>query len=255
MKFAPQQLTPRSVKFLQRWQRQVDSETEFSKQVEAASLFQSKNRTVNATFNEVRKKIYSAAPGDCMCVYCECSLCNRIDHCLPKALFPERTFDYFNFVPCCATCNEIKSSRASLMVGHTVVELPLGLRPSAASPSGFLDPWVDDLYQFYTVDIVSTFFVIPRDGLQPFARKRAWNTIKLLKLNERDVLIRKRRDSYQQYLALAASYSVEVSTTRKIRILETIKSNQNQLVLTVMLRNRNMSTELNIMECVAPLFQ
>lgn len=68
----------------------------------SAKLWKSANA---AGDREARVKLKKMAPPIERCMYCECSEGTGIDHFWPKHAYPLRTFDWLNFVWCCAGCN------------------------------------------------------------------------------------------------------------------------------------------------------
>lgn len=56
-------------------------------------------------FREVREILKEMASGVERCMYCEDSAGVAIDHFRPKGLYPERTFDWLNYLLACSVCN------------------------------------------------------------------------------------------------------------------------------------------------------
>ena len=69
---------------------------------EAARLWA---RRKNKTFEEVRETLAQMSSGRQRCMYCEDNEGTDIDHFWPRASFPERAFDWDNYLLACSACN------------------------------------------------------------------------------------------------------------------------------------------------------
>ncbi len=95
-----QELSSRALAFLHRRAVQVASTAD--PQAEAARLWRYQN---NKTFREIREALARMASGLERCMYCEDSEGTDIEHFWPKAAYPERAFDWLNYLIACAHCN------------------------------------------------------------------------------------------------------------------------------------------------------
>jgi uncharacterized protein (TIGR02646 family) len=59
----------------------------------------------NKAFREVRAVLGRMASGLERCMYCEDSQGTAIEHFWPKATYPDRAFDWFNYLLACTLCN------------------------------------------------------------------------------------------------------------------------------------------------------
>lgn len=59
----------------------------------------------NLTFREIREVLGRMASGIERCMYCEDSEGTAIEHFWPKAVYPERAFDWLNYLIACSRCN------------------------------------------------------------------------------------------------------------------------------------------------------
>ncbi len=187
------------------WQREIDALPDHAARVPAAQrLFSSRNRADNPTFAEIRRTLAALASGAQRCMYCEDSCADEVEHIRPKHLYPDAVFVWANYLYACGPCNGPKGSRYPLLVDGNV-QVPNG---TSAPPPGthlLIDPRREDPCEFLVVDILNTFSITPRYGLDPVARLRASETITLLRLN-REVLCTSRRHAYLTYRALLAQY-------------------------------------------------
>ena len=59
----------------------------------------------NKAFREIRQVLGRMASGVERCMYCEDSEGTAIEHFWPKASYPERAFDWLNYLIACSRCN------------------------------------------------------------------------------------------------------------------------------------------------------
>ena len=102
-----------------------------------------------------------------LCGYCEEICRGEVDHFRPKSRFPERVYEWANWVFACRDCN-----------GSKLDKWP---------PGGYIDPCAksrlarpENFFHFDT----STGEIIPNPGLGPVRRRKAVATIGDLRLNE-----------------------------------------------------------------------
>jgi hypothetical protein len=186
-----------------------------------AQWAQKGSATSKATaFRIVRATLAEMCVGPIRCAYCEDSLADEIEHVAPKTLFPERTFDWLNYVYACGPCNGPKSNQYGVVTGAKVVEFvrrrgePI-VPPPSGTP-GFIDPRTEDPLLFFELDmggvtasgeaIEGTFELLPVDGLSAVAEARARFTIRVLGLN-REVIRVARANAYGGFRARLREYA------------------------------------------------
>lgn len=203
-------LDPGSRSQLDAWQRELNSVTPYPARVEAGKeLFKARNVASNATFRHVRTTLRAMSPGAVRCAYCEHSTGDEVEHIWPKDFYPERVFEWHNYLYACGICNGRKLNHWCLRIpGGACVSLSRtkAERESHAygpPPTGdpfFIDPRTEDPMRFLRVDLVDTFVVVPRSGLDSWERERAEWTIEKLELNDREDLVEARANHYLAYL-------------------------------------------------------
>jgi uncharacterized protein (TIGR02646 family) len=196
---------------LRGFQAAVDSVADYpSKVTFARSQFEGKNTGTNPTFTVVRHFLKQMCAGTARCMYCEDSMACDVEHFKPKAFYPELVFAWSNFLYACGLCNRTKrhtfrvetasSQHIDLIRRRGQPVLP----PMQGSPV-LIDPRREDPLEFMTLDL-NTFRFQPRAGLTGSNLARTKYTIKLLKLNERDLLPEARRKAYEDYRARLREY-------------------------------------------------
>ena len=193
---------------LKRYQAEVDSAGNYADRVAAAGrLFPGRSR--NATFRVVRNRLRRMCASPDRCGWCEDSEANQIDHIKPKALYPERTFVWENYLPACGVCNSGKGDRFAILGQNRAIDVTRGQgRPIVPPRSGapaLIDPRFEDPLEFLELEMVDTFWFQPKYGLSFPARDRAEYTIKRLKRN-REALAAARRNVFGDNRARLVEY-------------------------------------------------
>ena len=203
-------IDPATAQALAGFQAQVDAAGNYADRVAAAqALFKSRNTERNAVFRVVRRQLRQMCASPDRCGWCEDSEAGEIDHIKPKALFPEYTFVWENYVGACAVCNRRKGDRFAILGPNgpvditrrrdeAVVQPPLG-------PPALIDPRVEDPLTLLELEARRTFLLQPRYGLPPQGGDRAICTAALLSLN-REALVSARRHVFADNRELLANY-------------------------------------------------
>ena len=158
--------------------------------------------------------------GPVRCAYCEDSLADEVEHIVPKTLFPERAFDWENYLYACGPCNGPKSNRYGVWTGVEIIEFVRRRGASIVPPpigiSGFIDPRTEDPLLFFELDmggvtpggdlIKGTFELLPIDGLPKVVDARARFTIDVLGLN-REVIPVARENAFGGFRARLREYA------------------------------------------------
>jgi uncharacterized protein (TIGR02646 family) len=137
-----------------------------------------RTRTRNKAFDEIHEALTGMASGRQRCMYCEDSSGASIDHFWPMADFPERAFQWSNYLWACSVCNSNEKRAEFPMAGGA----PLLVDPTKDEPrhhlkllptSGKLESRDGSLKGQPTID---TFHLNERDGRNdlPNGRRDAW---------------------------------------------------------------------------------
>ena len=93
-------LTSQSLSFLLKRTQKVAGTNDA--RAEAKRLWKMQN---NKAFREIREVLGRMATGIERCMYCEDSEGTAIEHFWPKAVYPDRAFDWPNYLIACSRCN------------------------------------------------------------------------------------------------------------------------------------------------------
>jgi len=233
-------LSKRALGYLKKWQEIIDNEPDYKAQIEKAKKTWGKT---NKTFDEIKEKLRLMSNSTERCSYCEDSFADEIEHIFPKGIYPEKTFVWENYLFACGPCNGPKSNKFSLIDSLGVLQnitppkkIPVGYiyKKPPAHQSALINPREEDPTRFIELDIISTFRFIPALDLNPIEKLRANFTIELLRLNEREILIKARRKAYGNYRARLTEYSKQktegANQTDLNKLIDGIKDENHQTV-------------------------
>ncbi len=248
-------LSDKTTKHLAAKQTDVDRRANFAAKAKRAdTLWDNKVRSKagKAGFTEIKSKLIEMCVGVEGCNYCEGNEARDIEHIYPKSLFPDRAFQWSNYLLACKTCNSgEKLDKFAIFdpVGtSTVYEVPRAAQP-ANNDAVVIDPRSENPEDYLWLDIVGDTFLfdaMPNDD--PRYAIKAEYTIKLLRLNERDNLVEARRvaanhfqSELKRYVSVKQAPDFDALETcahdpelidetvpfevEKVRILESIKKN------------------------------
>ncbi|MCK1452966.1 hypothetical protein IVB36_19195 [Bradyrhizobium sp. 35] len=182
-------ISPGAQTRLAAWQAEINTLRSYRARVaEAASKFSTRNNRRNKTFQEVRAALERMCCGAKRCCYCEDSAADEVEHIAPKTLFPERVFDWTNYIYACGPCNGPKNNRYSYItpLGETKEFVRTRGGRLVAPPGGcdaLIDPRREDPLNFMQLDLSGTFCFVPI-GTDPILVRRAVWTIEVLDLNK-----------------------------------------------------------------------
>jgi uncharacterized protein (TIGR02646 family) len=159
------------------------------------------------------------------CCYCEDSAADEVEHFRPKDLYPAVAFQWANYLYACGPCNGPKNNHFAIIsrggVLKDVTRKPKDpVVPPIKGRPALIDPRSDDPLQFMTLDLVDTFWFVPSGAPGSEERARAEYTIDVLHLNDRDVLPRARKESFEDYVAHVVRYRAERDSGTASKVLQ-----------------------------------
>jgi uncharacterized protein (TIGR02646 family) len=222
-------LSPTTAKRLAGYQTEVNAAHSYKARVaEAKRLFSLRNKASNATFRAIRATLESMCTGARRCCYCEDSCADEVEHIKPKDLYPEFVFVWENYLYSCGPCNGPKNNRFQVFHKRTGNVHDITRKsgdPIRKPPPGdplLIDPRQEDPLEFLELEMMDTFFFLPRTGLSSRDLLRAEHTIELLRLNERELLAKARRNAFGTYRARLNEYAQKKqqgATAKQLTIL------------------------------------
>jgi uncharacterized protein (TIGR02646 family) len=208
--------SPETLLKLKEYQDEINRLPTFAqKSARAKVSFSSKNTKSNTTFHNVKESLTEMCNSTRRCVYCEDSLGDEVEHIFPKDLYPERCFDWNNYVYACGPCNGPKNNKFAVHQHSngalTVVNPPKGTstsQPPAGDPV-MINPRTEDPLQFAILDLAGTFEFIALPGITAKEKQRSDYTFnEVLRLNhaDREPLRQGRENAYSNYSSRLFEY-------------------------------------------------
>jgi len=218
-------------------------ETYELKRQKAKSLFKSKNTKTNPAFKEVRKHLTEMCNSTRRCVYCEDSVANQVEHIYPKDFYPEKCFDWENYVYACGPCNGPKNNQFAIFnaaSGDLQRINPPHWPNDTPPPNGkpvLINPRIENPLDFAILDLKDTFLFFPLPGINERDALRAEYTFnEILKMNEpdREMLRQARENAFGNFKDAFYSFirrEEDGAPAEKLeRIISRIKKENHQTV-------------------------
>lgn len=201
---------------LKEFQDEIDALPTFEEQSSRAKdMFPNKNTKTNKVFQDVKKSLTSMCNSTRRCVYCECSLGDEVEHIYPKDLFPDKCFDWNNYVYACGPCNGPKNNKFAIFKkpGGKFVEVnpPRGT-PSSKPPNGeavLINGRMENPLDYAILDLTGTFKFYPLATLNAKGKKRVeytYNDVLRLNDGEREPIRQARENAFENYSARLFKY-------------------------------------------------
>lgn len=263
IRIAPADLEEEAAAALAAYQGEVDAAGAYAERVaRAKELFSARNRRENRAFAAVRGTLDRLCRGPSRCMYCEDSAADEVEHFRPKDLYPELVFVWSNYLYACGPCNGPKNNRFAVFSARTrtLVEVsrPKGapvVEPEPGEPV-LIDPRNEDPLELLRMDLRDTFWFLPVHPVGTQEHARADYTIRVLHLNDRDVLLRARSGAFEAYKALIHRYVLHRQAgwpPERLRNLVNALHNMNHCtVWAEMKRQRHQHGELRALFQAAP---
>lgn len=201
---------------LQEYQKLIDVLQNYQEEVtQAKSLFTQKNKKGNKVFNIVKEKLTEMCAGARRCIYCEDSMSDEIEHILPKSLYPNKCFDWNNYIYICGICNVQKNNKFAIFLkdNRTVsiidAKKAQNLKSYPVGKPVLINPRMENAMDFCMLDLSGTFkFVIIVPENTPEYKRADYTINVVLRLNnQREFLRQARENAYGNYKARLFEYN------------------------------------------------
>lgn len=208
----PKNLSAASLQVLSALSQDIALEKLFTDKVyKAKSLWNSKGSSkakLNA-FYEVRNTLVAALQWRTSCAYCESNEPGDIEHIFPKSHFPDKTFEWENYLYVCKTCNtSYKSDYFAVFDpagSDNSVELSRKKIMPPSDDSVFIHQRKENPRNYFVLNLQSSIYDID-SSLNNRDLKKADYTLDILKLNSRDHLLKGRKNAVKNYMNLLKEY-------------------------------------------------
>lgn len=227
LKLTNSNLSDQTQQHLQKKQGKINIHTNFTAKTKRAKLlWDSKrgdaqkypNNVGNVAFTEIKNTLLTMCIGVEVCNYCEQNEATDIEHIEPKSFFPEKTFDWQNYLLACRTCNTDYKSDKMYVFDNTNTNNPILLirdTPPSSTQIAFINPRAENPMDFMKLNLSDfQFYAIHPPNTQ--AHQKAEKTLEILQLNNRRTLIHNRKHAFDYYKRLLREYvAVKNATTHQ----------------------------------------
>ncbi len=238
-------LTADEQKVLQDLQANIDIQTSFESKVgKAKDLWSAKSSKTapierKEAFETIKAKLIDMCVSVKICNYCEHNEATDIEHLYPKSHFPERTFEWENYILACGTCNtHHKSDNFAVFnpINSTNKYNLIGAvrgKPTVQPPTDdglLIDIRNENPLEYLWLDLTTGIFVCHYELLLNTREYlKADYTLELLALNERDGLSKARRTAVGDYCNRLEKY-VKAKKAKNFEQLEAAISGISPLI-------------------------
>ena len=199
------ELSKQSKKTLKGLQDSVNTQTDFAEQTETAKkLWKSKNGSIKnkKCFEDIKESLKEMCVSVEVCNYCENNEANDIEHIHPKSFFPEKAFEWTNYLLACKQCNTGYKLDTCYIIDNNNLSsvLKRGTKPPVMSSISFINPRLEDPHKYMLLDlgmdgIEGTWEYIIQNDLTAVETDKAKKTLDVLKLNSRATLLYSRKQA------------------------------------------------------------
>jgi len=167
-------------------------------------------------FTEIVGKLKDMNVGKGICNYCENDSSIDIEHIFPKSFYPEKAFQWSNYLLSCKKCNMYHKNDDFAVfdpIGSTNKHDLVRGTPPPNDDALLINPRSENAMDFLGLDIVNTFLFTPIDRDRTFRNyQRGDYTRELLDLNNEE-LEHSRRNLAHSYTETLERYSKVKATT------------------------------------------
>lgn len=206
--FSPEPLSPEEMTYLGTCQTRVNEQPTRQAQYMCAleTWKDRKNKKKEEQiWQSIEQKLEANHPTPGLCQYCEFDRNAATEHFFPKKHFPERTFQWDNYLRVCSNCNSkhksdnfaVFSPKGSAMVFHLLnTKSTYPMPPS--DDAVLINPRTENPQNYLRLDIGTGVFIRP-DDIDLRGAEKAKYTVELLHLNMDNNLLRYRQKALDQY--------------------------------------------------------
>lgn len=234
-------------------QNEIDALPEYSARVAfAKDRWKSKP---SAVFRQIKQQLASMCNGNRRCAYCEDSWADEIEHIRPKDLYPDQAFRWANYVLACGPCNGPKNNQFGVLRPPANALFEINRKPKdpvvppVAGTYALIDPRVEDPVPLLWLDFLSGRYVPNAEDKNSAQWIRAEYTIKVLRLNDRDDLVRGRRAAYSGFesrLKMWGQDAAQWDAGQRRKFVEDFQAERYQGVWERMKRYRKEASSLKV---------
>ena len=210
-------------------------------------------------FNELKETLALMCSGNQRCMYCEDSFADEIEHRRPKNLYPQQTFDWENMLFSCGPCNGPKNNQFAILnppYSNGYIDITPKRGEVPAKPKSGMDALINQREEnpldFIWLDFNTFRFTPINPNQDSIDYWKAEYTIKLLRLNARQTLIRGREHAYHSFHNGLSDYLRNFNPNRQVEFRKFLKSAPHKTVWVEMKRQHKQIDDLHKLFQQAP---
>jgi len=210
-------------------------------------------------FEELKTILARMCSGNQRCMYCEDSFADEIEHRRPKNLYPHQTFDWDNLLYACGPCNSPKGNQFAILnppflTGFSGITPKRGIAPVPPPPGldALIDQRAENPLDLIWLDFNTFRFTPTNPNHDSIEYWKAEYTIKLLRLNARETLVRGREHAYHSFLNSLSDYLRNPKPNRQDEFRKFLKSAPHKTVWEEMKRQHSQRDDLRDLFQQAP---
>lgn len=197
--------------------------------------FSSRNKIGNAVFDAIKKSLTEMCYGAKRCAYCQDAPADEVEHIYPKDLYPDKCFDWHNYLYACGTCNAPKSNQFAIFKvdNGDILHLDGTIQPPEGE-SVLINPRKENAMDFCRLNFITFHFEIIADKntIQYLRADYTFNTV--LRLNtQREYLLQARKNAYGMYKMRLGYYAKYKENTLQTKLDTMIQELQKEAHPTV----------------------
>lgn len=214
---------------LKQYQSQITGTFE-EKRAKAKSAFSSRNKKGNPIFDQVKAKLADMCSGAKRCAYCEDAPADEVEHIYPKDLYPDRCFDWNNYLYACGPCNGPKNNKFAVLKAGTSELVHLdGRDEPPAGTTVLINPREENGMDYCRLNFVTFHFeIIAAEGTLEYLRAD-YTFNEVLRLNtDREYLRKARENAYGMYSARLSRYATNKGNVPQAQLDKMIEQLQKE---------------------------
>ncbi len=197
--------------------------------------FSSRNKKGNLVFDAVKASLTQMCAGAKRCAYCEDAPADEVEHIYPKDLYPNKCFDWHNYLYACGTCNSPKSNQFAIFRADDGSFLALnGENEPPNGVSVLINPRIENAMNFCRLNFLTFHFeIIAEKNSHEYLRADyTFNTV--LRLNtQREYLLQARKNAYSMYKARLGYFISQKDHAPQSQLAKMVEGLKKEAHLTV----------------------
>jgi len=168
-----------------------------------------------------------------VCNYCEQNEANDIEHIAPKSFYPELAFIWENYLLACKQCNTgLKLDEYYVLDANNDIHQLIRKKSPPFKTHAFINPRIENPNDFMIMNMETFRFEI-FEHLSKKDKNKAKMTLKILELNQRDILVYSRKQAANYYFSRIKKLVEILNANNKSEIQEVLSPYDSEIDITL----------------------